>query len=175
MYSPFPEEFNRRTISSMATFHFAPTVNNKQNLLDEGVPENFIFVTGNTVMDAVTYLSLRNKTKIPNSLRGILFNQRLFLITLHRRENFPFLLDIYQAIQSVKCKACLFIIPLHPNPVPGKASKKICRLVHQTGVRAWAFRSGLTQHRFTDSHQLYQIVTRALCYQSKWVTCYKPT
>jgi UDP-N-acetylglucosamine 2-epimerase (non-hydrolysing) len=53
MYSPFPEEFNRKTISSMATYHFAPTENNRRNLLNEGMDNSRIFVTGNTVIDSL--------------------------------------------------------------------------------------------------------------------------
>ena len=130
MYSPFPEEFNRRAISSMATFHFAPTLNNKETLLKEGVPESMILVTGNTVIDAVKYLHLKNKTKMPQSLERIpLDNRKIFLITLHSRENFPFLPDVYKVIQSVECRACLFLIPVHQNPIARNAAKEICRLV----------------------------------------------
>ena len=127
MYSPFPEEFNRRSIAPMATFHFAPTQNNRLNLLNEGVADNTVFVTGNTVVDSVKYLHLNNKTRIPESLINITWKEYIpILITMHRRENFPFMPAIYKAIQSVKCLTCLFIIPLHSNPSASNAARNIC-------------------------------------------------
>ena len=88
MYSPFPEEFNHKTISSIATFHFATTQNNKKILLNEGIPKEHIFVTGSTVIDAVKYMEEHNKTKAPSPLVEVnLKNYILVLITLHRREN----------------------------------------------------------------------------------------
>ena len=128
MYSPFPEEFNRKTISSIATFHFAPTQKNKKILLREGVPEDHIFVTGNTVLDAVKYLLVNNKTQIPVSLRGVnLQDKILVLITLHRRENINIMPELYSTIQNVPCKRCLFLVPVHPNPNAGEAAADICK------------------------------------------------
>ena len=127
MYSPFPEEFNRKTISSIATFHFAPTQSNKNNLLKEGIHEECIFVTGNTVIDAVKYLEEHNKTKAPSSLVEVnLKDYILVLITLHRRENIEMMPKLYSAIQKVPCSKCLFIVPVHPNPNAGKAARDMC-------------------------------------------------
>ena len=127
MYSPFPEEFNRKTISSIATFHFAPTQNNKNNLLKEGIPEEYIFVTGNTVIDAVKYLEEHNKTKAPSPLVDVKLDEHiLVLITLHRRENMEMMLKLYLAIGKIQCSKCLFIVPVHPNPSAEKAARDMC-------------------------------------------------
>lgn len=61
MYSPFPEEYNPKTISSVATYHFAPI--DRQNLLNESIHKSRIYVTGGTVIDAAKYLQISNKTK----------------------------------------------------------------------------------------------------------------
>ena len=127
MYSPFPEEFNRKTISSIATFHFAPTQKNKKILLREGIPENHIFVTGNTVIDAVKYLQAHNKTKMPLTLQKVDMNNKiLILITLHRRENIQIMSQLYSTIKNVSCGKCVFLVPVHPNPNAGRAATDIC-------------------------------------------------
>ena len=125
MYSPFPEEFNRKTISSMATYHFAPTENNRRNLLNEGIDNTRIFVTGNTVIDSAKYLELSNKTKYPKELNGRQ-SDILVLLTIHRRENIDRMDRLYNSIASVKCAKCLFVVPVHPNPHATKAARTIC-------------------------------------------------
>ena len=127
MYSPFPEEFNRKTISSIATYHFAPTQKNKNNLLKEGIPEDRIFVTGNTVLDAVRYLNSENRTRKPQFLKEVnLSDKRLVLITLHRRENIGIISKTLSTIQEIPCSKCLFIVPVHINPNAGKPTKIGC-------------------------------------------------
>ena len=127
MYSPFPEEFNRKTISSIATFHFAPTQKNKEILLREGISKDHIFVTGNTVIDAVKYLQAHNKTKMPESFQGVnLSDKILILVTLHRRENIQIMSQLYSTIKNVSCGNCVFLVPVHPNPNAGKAARDIC-------------------------------------------------
>ena len=117
MYSPFPEEFNRKTIPFIATFHFAPTQNNKNNLLKEGIPESRIFVTGNTVLDAVRYLNSENRTRKPQFLKEVNLNDRLLiLITIHRRENTGIISKTLTTVQEIPCSKCLFIVPVHINP-----------------------------------------------------------
>ena len=95
--SPFPEEFNRQISSKLASFHFAPTAIARQNLLDEKVPSSQIFVTGNTVIDALfSVLPLAKKTNFPiELLEKIPFLEydshmlpKIILVTGHRRENF---------------------------------------------------------------------------------------
>ena len=85
-YNPFPEEINRRLTSVLATLHFAPTDRARQNLLREGVPADRIYVTGNTVVDALQ--RIRRSDQLvrrpgPVGLGG----ERLLLVTLHRRES----------------------------------------------------------------------------------------
>lgn len=125
MYSPFPEEFNRKTISSIATYHFAPTENNRRNLVNEGIDNSRIFVTGNTVIDSAKYLELSNKTKYPKELNGR-HADVLVLLTIHRRENIGRMDRLYNSIASVKCGKCLFVVPVHPNPHATKSARTIC-------------------------------------------------
>ncbi len=114
MYYPFPEEMNRKLISGIASLHFAPTENNKKNLLREGIDENRIFVTGNTVIDALFTVLKENQKKTPLS------NPRLkILVTAHRRENFgeP-IKNICLALKEIvkRNKNVEVIYPVHPNP-----------------------------------------------------------
>ena len=128
MYAPFPEEFNRKSISSIATFHFAPTKNNQIQLLKEGIPKKHIFVTGNTVIDSVKLMETDCKTKIPRSLVPVQLKDRhVILVTIHRRENYDLMHSYYGSIFSVPCPECLFIIPLHPNPRAKMAAQDVCR------------------------------------------------
>jgi UDP-N-acetylglucosamine 2-epimerase (non-hydrolysing) len=120
-YAPFPEEINRVITSRLADLHFAPTDSARHNLLKEGVCEEKIFVTGNTVIDAL-FLA---KDKIKNSeinihgLKKEVLNSRYVLITGHRRENFgEGFKNICQAILelSIQFPDVNFIYPVHLNP-----------------------------------------------------------
>lgn len=127
MQSPFPEEFNRKTITSIATYNFAPTEQNRRNLLLEGVDNSRIFVTGNTVIDAVKYIQSRNQTKMPIELKGLPI-EMLVLLTMHRRENMSRMTKLYNIIKSVDCPKCLFVVPLHPNPNAARPALHICNV-----------------------------------------------
>ena len=86
-YHPFPEEINRRIAGCLANLHFAPTARARLNLLREGVPEESIFVTGNTIVDALNSISLGgsfDERQLSDLLRN---DSRLLLVTAHRREN----------------------------------------------------------------------------------------
>ncbi|MCH2288249.1 MAG: UDP-N-acetylglucosamine 2-epimerase (non-hydrolyzing), partial [SAR324 cluster bacterium] len=85
--SPFPEELNRQVTSKMARLHFAPTVESKRNLLNEGFSENNISITGNTVIDALHWV-LENSSPMDVVLPFELQQSRMILVTGHRRENF---------------------------------------------------------------------------------------
>jgi UDP-N-acetylglucosamine 2-epimerase (non-hydrolysing) len=94
IYSPWPEEINRRVTSTIAQYHFAPTVQAKSHLLKEGVPEERIGVTGNTVIDAL-FMILNRISDSPSIERNLQKNfdfldagKKLLLVTGHRRENF---------------------------------------------------------------------------------------
>lgn len=94
LYSPWPEEANRQLTGHLAMYHFAPTENSRQNLLREWVPENRIFVTGNTVIDALFWV--RDRVMNTPDLRANLAqryafldtNKKMILVTGHRRESF---------------------------------------------------------------------------------------
>lgn len=121
--NPFPEEFNRRIASIGANHHFAPTENAKLNLLREGILEEKIEVTGNTVIDALQYI-VKNKQfneKYQNEILNekIQESDRTVLITCHRRENHGSnLLKIIDAIEYIASthKSIQFVWPVHPNP-----------------------------------------------------------
>lgn len=132
IYSPWPEEMNRQITSRIATYHFSPTSLSKNNLLSEGVDENRIIVTGNTVIDALYTVvdKIKNNPMLDNELELVLKNagydinrinqgRRLVLITGHRRENFgdgfinmcTAIKDLTKRYQNVD-----FVYPMHLNP-----------------------------------------------------------
>jgi len=84
---PFPEEINRRLVSVLSDWHFAPTPQAQSNLLAEGVPPERIFVTGNTVVDALLMIVNRPALFLPKFLHELAPSQRVLLVTVHRREN----------------------------------------------------------------------------------------
>lgn len=121
LYEPFPEEAIRQMTTRIASLHFAPTVNAQKALLQEGICADNIFVTGNTVIDALKCLKIDIIKKANNNLtqKGIFFNDNLVLVTVHRRENHGFRLDnILQAISKLaqKFQDHQFVLPVHPNP-----------------------------------------------------------
>lgn len=87
-YFPFPEEMNRKLTGAMADMHFAPTEGSRNNLLKEGVSENDIYVTGNTVIDAMEYTVDENYIFETDELNKIDYNsKKVIMVTAHRREN----------------------------------------------------------------------------------------
>lgn len=125
LYSPWPEEANRKLTGALASIHFAPTENSQQNLLREGIPASSIEVTGNTVIDAL--LQVVAKLDQDSELQGLFKQQfsflrpdsRLVLVTGHRRESFG---DGFERIcQSLAETAKAFpdveiVYPVHLNP-----------------------------------------------------------
>ena len=125
IFSPFPEEFNRRATSIVAKYHFAPTELSRQNLLKEGKTNESIFVTGNTAIDA-----LSTTVRPDYSHRELEWakGSKLIMITAHRRENQgeP-MKNMFRAIRRVlnehpEVKA---IYPIHMNPAVRKAAKEV--------------------------------------------------
>lgn len=117
LYSPFPEEFNRHTISVVAALHFAPTDLAKDNLLNERVDSKKIFVTGNTAIDALR-TTVKNNFKDENLEWAE--DSRLLLVTAHRRENIGMpMRNMFSAIRRVveDNKDVKVIYPIHKNPV----------------------------------------------------------
>jgi UDP-N-acetylglucosamine 2-epimerase (non-hydrolysing) len=87
-YFPFPEEMNRKLTGSLADLHFAPTKGSKKNLLREGISESDIYITGNTVIDAMKHTVEENYVFENDELNNIDFNnKKVIMITAHRREN----------------------------------------------------------------------------------------
>lgn len=118
-YSPFPEEMNRKLTGGIAKLHFVPTENNKKNLNREGITEG-VYVTGNTVIDALTY-TVRDEYIFKNDvLKNIDFSKgRFILLTAHRRENLGApLINICNAVNKlVQGNEDISIIyPVHLNP-----------------------------------------------------------
>lgn len=118
--NPYPEEANRRMVSVFSTLNFAPTEVARRKLLDEGVAPNKIFVTGNTVVDALHSISEKVK-KLPQHIAELVDpNKRIILVTAHRRESFgrP-LQNICMAVKEVsRLYADVEILfPVHKNPV----------------------------------------------------------
>ncbi|MGA9471786.1 MAG: UDP-N-acetylglucosamine 2-epimerase (non-hydrolyzing) [Terriglobales bacterium] len=121
-HAPFPEEINRTLTSRVADFHFAPTERSGKNLLREGVQPDKIFVTGNTIVDALQDITARLDSGQLQPLLGGRFPKlpaRFILVTAHRRENQgQGLRDIFLAIRDLASLApdCDFIFPVHLNP-----------------------------------------------------------
>ena len=116
-YQPFPEEMNRRLTDQMSDIFFAPTERNRLNLLAEGIPDEKIFVTGNTVVDAL--LKILATKCLPQVTELTEFKGTLVLVTAHRRENFGAPLEnIFSAIRRIANMHpnIRFVYPLHPNP-----------------------------------------------------------
>ena len=134
IYSPWPEEMNRQITGRIATWHFSPTSLSKKNLLSEGIEENRIIVTGNTVIDALYHVvsQIKNKDDLRQQLTNELeragykitrlseqSNRKLVLITGHRRENFgEGFIAMCKAIKTLALKypETDFVYPMHLNP-----------------------------------------------------------
>lgn len=107
IYSPFPEEMNRKIISAISTFHFAPTERNKEALAKESIVDN-VFVTGNTVIDAFQYTTEEHYIFDNEVLRGYSFGENTILMTAHRREN------LGKPLENI-CEAVLELCRMHPE------------------------------------------------------------
>lgn len=124
-YSPYPEEMNRQMVGVLADMHFAPTENSKNSLLKEGKKEENIFVTGNTAIDA---LSTTVKKDYNNEIFEWLGNDKLILLTAHRRENlgepmrhmFKAIRRIVDEFDNVKV-----VYPVHLNPKVREVANEI--------------------------------------------------
>jgi UDP-N-acetylglucosamine 2-epimerase (non-hydrolysing) len=117
---PFPEEINRRLVSPLTTYHFAPTQTARENLLRENVPDHRIWVTGNSGIDALRIVSERPDLAPKGALADALAqcNGTLIAVTSHRRENLPFMNGIASAVyELVSADSNLHVIfPVHLSP-----------------------------------------------------------
>jgi UDP-N-acetylglucosamine 2-epimerase (non-hydrolysing) len=124
IYSPYPEEANRIMVSRLASYHFAPTRYNVENLLREGVKENSIVQTGNTVIDALVEIASRVNAFSPeltaSALQKVIDKQeKILLVTGHRRENFgQGFIEICNALAQLaqKYPQLQIVYPVHLNP-----------------------------------------------------------
>lgn len=121
-FAPFPEEINRRLVGQIADLHFAPTEHAKQALQKEGISEANVFVTGNTVIDALLWVRERTRAhqpELPKGLASALEGQRVILVTGHRRESFG---EGFENICQAICEVAdafadvAFVYPMHLNP-----------------------------------------------------------
>lgn len=115
-YSPFPEEMNRQVTDVLSDIYFAPTDKSKENLLQENHSESAIYVTGNTAIDAMKY-TVTDDYK--NDLLDKLKNQKVLLVTMHRRENLGTpMTNVFKAINRIveKYEDVEVIFPIHKNP-----------------------------------------------------------
>ena len=128
-YSPVPEEMNRCLTTYLADLYFAPTINNENNLLKENVNPSDIYVTGNTVIDAIKHTVQPNYVFHDDTLKQIDFdNKRVILVTAHRREN------LGEPLQNI-CRAILnaanaaedveVVYPVHLNPLVRNTANEI--------------------------------------------------
>jgi len=128
IYSPFPEEANRKLTGAITSLHFAPTKTNENNLLCEGINKEKIYITGNTVIDALLSVINENYVFEDKILNNIDFeNKKVILLTTHRRENwgepmeniFKAMIELIENNEEVEV-----IFPMHKNPSIRKLAHK---------------------------------------------------
>ena len=127
-YSPFPEEMNRKLVGSMADLHFCPTENDKNNLLKENIPGDGIYITGNTVIDALkTTVSDSYEFETPE-LKEIDFSKKVIVLTAHRRENLGEPMEnIFRAVKKIaeEYEDVEIVYPVHLNPLVREPANRI--------------------------------------------------
>lgn len=129
IYSPYPEEMNRKLTTNLANLYFAPTIGNYNNLIKENIDKNKIFITGNTVIDALLEVVKDDyvfETEILNNIDYA--NKKLIVMTCHRRENWgqP-MVDIFEAVAETakENKDVEIVFPVHLNPKIRELAQKI--------------------------------------------------
>ena len=134
LYSPWPEELNRRLVGQVADLHFAPTPRARKNLLREGIGDERIIVTGNTGIDALLWVSARLdsqaelRARVEKLLDGrFAEHKRVILMTGHRRESFDGgLVRICRAMARIALRRDVAIVfPVHPNPNVRRATEPL--------------------------------------------------
>lgn len=138
LYSPFPEEANRKLTGVLSNYHFAPTQANKDNLLKEGYPEENIYTTGNTVIDALAYTKREEYIFEDEILNQLDFEKKkVILLTCHRRENLGAPMErIFQGVRDIveQNEDVEVVFPVHLNPKVREIAEKIfgdCNRVHR--------------------------------------------
>lgn len=129
IYSPFPEEANRKMVGTIVDVHFAPTDTNVNNLLNEGYSPDKIFKVGNTVIDALYWVKEHKKEELENIRKKYGINKKKYiLLTMHRRENWGIPMEnTLNAIKDyLKVHKELFVVfPMHLNPIVREIVYKI--------------------------------------------------
>lgn len=127
LYSPYPEEANRKLTGVLSNYHFAPTESNRRNLLREGYDDKNIFITGNTVIDALKYSVKEDFLFDDEILNNLDYNKDVVLLTAHRRENWGEPMEnIFSAIRRVVLERenIEIVFPIHLNPIVRSTAKK---------------------------------------------------
>lgn len=141
-FAPYPEEINRKIITQLASYHFAPTAFNVAQLLNEGVARDMIFCTGNTVVDALFFIKNKIEKKellVDQLLVDLVQTQRtlekkIILLTAHRRESFGAgLLSAFTTIKrfALEHPDVFIVYPAHPNP-------HVLKAIDESGLRSLA-------------------------------------
>ncbi len=150
IYSPYPEEFVRRTVDSIATLYFCPTKNNADNLIKENADKEKIYITGNTVIDTLQTTVQKDYIFKESILNRINFDKKKVIpITAHRRENIGINLEnICKAIKQLASEYndSQFIYTVHPNPAVKKTVNSILKGIDNVTL--------LPPLVFTDLHNL---------------------
>lgn len=119
IYSPFPEEMNRKLTGSLATYHFAPTSSSESNLVKENINQDHLYVTGNTVIDALATTVREDYVFEEEAINALDSTKRIVLVTTHRRENLgeP-MRHVYGAIRQLveEFVDIQIVFPVHKNP-----------------------------------------------------------
>lgn len=135
LYSPYPEEANRKLTGIVTDFHFAPTERNRQNLLKEDYPDEKIFITGNTVIDALKYAIKEDYIFDIDLLNKLDYkDKRVILLTCHRRENIGEPMEnIFTAVKDIveKYTDVELIFPMHLNPKVREIANRILSNNHR--------------------------------------------
>lgn len=119
--SPYPEEMNRLLAARLSDLHFAPTATARENLIREGIPARRVYITGNTVIDALLKgleIVKKDEGRYRKSFRSIDFTKKIILVTAHRRESFGKPLEeVFGALRELATDEGVEIVyPVHPNP-----------------------------------------------------------
>ena len=130
-WRPFPEEINRKLTTALADLHFAPTENSISNLMAEGIPRNSVYLTGNTVIDALLEVA-RRKFSLKEAGLDLATGKKIVLVTTHRRESFgkP-LKNICQAISNLARahrRHIEIVVPVHKNPA---VKNTVCEILEE--------------------------------------------
>ena len=150
-YSPFPEEMNRSLVGRLATLHFAPTPKNAENLQREGV-QGEIFITGNTVIDAMKYTIGENDGFTSEELNQLDFDgRRLIVMTCHRRENYGKPMEqIFSAVRdlAIQNPDILIVYPVHMSPIVRDAATRF--LSNVENIKLIEPLDAIDMHRLMD-------------------------